>query len=240
MSARRALAWLAAGAVLAACASGYDAYRAAHPGWDGAFPNPEADLAQTLVALQGPRGRGYTTTVQAVQVWKLDSGSWTPIEAPPQASPRDTYGVVASLQCVADDGQTRFLASQQNWYLLREDRLVAYDHHRFGTGCSQSDDFAPARPALAGDEQKLLERAGLCRPACALGALEYYGKGQAFAHAGRSDEAREMLTKGDQSGSVGYDTRQRFSDSRGAQHGNDAALETAREALVHQLAAAGK
>src|SRR5262249_11087464 len=151
-----------------------------------------------------------------------------------------TYGVVAGLQCLADDGQTRFMAAQPNWYLLRDDKLAAWDHHRFASGCNSSDEFSAAPPALAADEQKLLERAGLCRPSCAIDALEYYRKGLSYARLGRSAEAREMLAKGDESGTAGFDVRQRFSDSRGAQHPSDAPLETAREALVRALETAPK
>src|SRR5262249_55440421 len=113
-------------------------------------------------------------------------------------------------------------------------------HHRFTTGCTFSDDFAPAKVELAFVEQELLQRAGVCRPACATDAGEYYTKGQAFARAGRLDAAREMLALGDRRGAAGVDVHQRFSDSRGPQHGNESALSRAREELVHELDTAPK
>lgn len=241
MSAWRAFAAAALALAFAACAPNpYDAYRAAHPDWDGAFPTADADLARTLVSLRGASGRGYTTTVQVVQVYELRAGDWTAIAPPATPSATASYGVVASIQCLADDGETRFVSSQQNWYLLRGDRLVAWDHHRYATGCNATDDFAAARPDFASAEQKLLERAGLCRPACGLDAAEVYGKGQAFARVGRFADAREMLALGDKTGAGGFDVRQRFADSRGSQHGSESALAAAREALVSDLAAAGK
>jgi hypothetical protein len=96
---------------------GFGAYRAAHPDWDGSFPTANADLARTLVVLRGASGRGYTTTVQVVQVYELRAGDWTPIEPPAAGSATANYGVVASVHCVADDGETHFVASLQNWYL---------------------------------------------------------------------------------------------------------------------------
>ena len=240
MSARRGLAAAAAALALAACApSAYDAYRAAHPDWDGRFPTADADLARTLATLRGAFGRGYTTTVQVVQVYELRGGDWAPVESPAAPSAATSYGVVASIQCLAVDGETRFVSSQNDWYLLRDDRLVAWDHHQYASGCNASDDFAAARPDFAAEEQKLLERAGLCRPACGMGAAEVYAKGQVFARVGRMSEAREMLALGDRTGASGYDVRQRFSDSRGSQHASESALDAAREALVRDLAAAG-
>jgi hypothetical protein len=242
LSAGRALAAAVSAALaFAACApSAYDAYRAAHPEWDGAFPTADADLTRTLAALRGTPGRGYTTTVQALQVYELRGGDWIAIEPPAAPSATASYGVFAALQCVADDGETHFVSSQHNWYLLRDDRLVAWDHHRYASGCNASDDFAAARPDLASEEQKLLERVGLCRPACGMDAAEVYAKGQSFARVGRFAEAREMLALGDRTGSSGFDVRQRFSDSRGSQHASEAALAAARDALVRDLAASGK
>ena len=240
MSARRALARVAGVLALAACASGYDAYRAAHPEWDGAFPTAGVGLDRTLAALSGPRGRGYTVTVQVLQVWRLEGADWLPVATPRDAVPAGTYAVVASLDCEAVDGQSRFMAAQNNWYLLPDGKLAAWDHHQFALGCASSDDFAPAKSARAAEEQRLLERAGLCRPTCALDAREYYGKGQAYARAGRLEEAREMLDQGDHAGTAEWGVRQRFSDSRGAQHTSDAAVEAAREALVRALASAGQ
>lgn len=241
MSARRALAGAVVLALLAACApSGYQAYRDAHPGWDGAFPTSDADLTRVFAALAGPPARGHTTTAQQEKVWRLDAGHW--VATDPSAAPAsgDSVGVTALLECVADDGQSPFLTSQQNWYLLREGRLVAWDHHQFTTGCTISDDFSPAKADLAPVEQELLERAGLCRPACAAHAVEYYAKGQAFVRAGRLADAQEMLARGDGSGASGFDARQRFSDSRGPVHASESAPAAAREALVRELDSAPK
>jgi hypothetical protein len=218
----------------AACAAGpYESYRAAHPEWNGEFPSADADLVRTLAALHA-QGRGTTVTVTDVKTWRRESGAWVtfnPVLAPPDGE----YAVVASLHCASNDGTTQFVRSQNVWYLLPNDKLAAWDHYAFQPGCEVTNAFEPARGALVADERELLQRVGLPLPAGATSDAEFYQKGRAFLRAGRRDEAREMLARGDSAGKGGFDVRARFNGPHAAPPESAA---DARAALTRELDAA--
>lgn len=225
---------------VASCATGpYEAYRAAHADWDGAFPTQGADLARTVAALYAP-GRGWATTVTQIDAWRLDPQGWVSLD--PKALPSGSaqaagadYAVVASLHCASNDGTTQFMRGEIVWYLLPRNRLTAYDHYDFKPGCGVTNAFEPARGTLVSEERALLERARIPLPARASGAVEYYQKGLAFLRAGRRDEANAMLAAGDGAGSGEFDVRARFNQPHAAS-GESAA--EARAALARELGAA--
>lgn len=227
--------------VLLGCAAGpYEGYRAAHPEWDGAFPTQGADVSRTVAALYAP-GRGWTTTVTRIDVWRIAPGGWIAVDPEAvqslsaQADLVADYAVAASLHCASNDGTTQFMRGETVWYLLPRNRLAAYDHYEFEPGCDVANHFAPARDTLVSTERALLERVRLPLPAPASGAAEYYEKGLAFLRAGRREDAAAMLAAGDGAGAGGFDVRARFNQP----HARVAVTpEQARAALVHELGGA--
>lgn len=147
-----ALALVAASA--AACAASYhDVYRAAHPGWSArGFPSGEADLEQTLAALDAPPGAQERTTLQRlhianvtgvrweeVPVGKVESGAYRP-------SPLHGYLVLAHVACAATTAGAWVSNEDVNWYLILEGRLAGYRHVVYDRACR--GDAATVRPPV--------------------------------------------------------------------------------------------
>jgi hypothetical protein len=225
------------GLALTACAGGaYSSYRAEHAEWSGAFPSADADVQQTIAAVSAP-AHGYQRTVLQLLVWRIEGARWTEVPseeiAGAQAPPSGDFAVAATIQCGFDDGQARFYRGAQVWYLLLDDRLVAYDHYDFVPGCELRNSFRPAPGALAQSEHALVARLGTCDPDCATSKAEFYEKGRAFARAERFEEARAMLQQGDAASDWHFDQRARVPGPHASAPGPSAA--DARAALVRDL-----
>lgn len=141
-------------AAASACAArdDYRAYRAAHPGWEPAFPKGELSLEELFALLHAPTGaRNTTLNVTHLRVLGLGTDPWesVPLDriraggfAP---DPGRLYVVVARTECTwatlrtGDRGDDYRNWQAYPWYLFRDGRLLAYQHVTFGERCEPDE-----------------------------------------------------------------------------------------------------
>jgi hypothetical protein len=137
-----------------ACAS-YDDYReysAKHPGWEPGFPRDVVALDELLAIVHAPpAARSTTSIVTRVVVLGLGTEPWEEIPlAEVRAGafapdPGRMYVVAARTQCLwttvytGQDEDVRRASGALVWYLMRDDRLLAYDHAEFLERCATKD-----------------------------------------------------------------------------------------------------
>lgn len=192
-------------ALLLACGGGeYDAYRASHPDWDGAFPREGASLAEVLAGLhKPPTVEGVRIELKKVEVWRQDGdvSKHLDLEALKRGDaevPADAdLFVLAQRGCRAERGLEELEIERLGTYLLPGGRVEAFDHPEFGKLCAVTSQFRAAR----GDAIPL-ERAAATRVSVAFGRVpvdlaQLYQRGLAYLEAGRVDEAEAALTRGE-------------------------------------------
>jgi hypothetical protein len=206
---RRRARWLAASAGIAcaalACQSGYyESYRAAHPGWDGAFPEEGAPLEEVLAALHAPaRHEGTRLEVEKLEIWRVEADTSTRIEFEAlRAGNADLAAdadvvVIVQRTCHAERGLETRDTPRVGYYLLPGRRLSGYDHYDFGKACAVTDQFRAARGTAVP-----LERVATRRIAAAFGRVpvdlpQLYRRGLSFLEAGRVPDAEAALATGE-------------------------------------------
>lgn len=187
------------------CRTGYyDAYRAAHPEWDGSFPRENAPLEEVLAALHAPASaEGTRIELTALELWRVDGdvSSRVDFEALRRGEadlhPDTDVAVLALRTCRAERGLQNVEALRIGWYLLPDQHLSAYDHYAFGKVCAVSNEFRAARGAAIP-----LETAASARIAADYGRVpvdlsQLYRRGLAYLEAGRVADAEAALTRGE-------------------------------------------
>jgi hypothetical protein len=216
----RAVAALAAFSVftLAACGGGsyYQRYRASHPDWIPAFPDPESDLEQTLASIHQPGEGRAQVLVRKLEIYQTNAEPWRPIRfdaiesgATP-SSPEHDYAVIATFSCVASLDLEVYRGEKVGFYLLSKNKLVAFDHYVFIETCAVNNQFQPAQGDAIPTERKVWERIETSYPRSMFHAAQYYQKGLAYAEVGRLDDAKRMLAEGDHGVDVAEDRNLEF------------------------------
>lgn len=174
-----------AGALAAAClwlGCGHDYYRAytaANPGWSPDYPRDAITVDELLASIYAPpTGRHTTVLVARHRVAAIDTDPWEKVK--PRAlrdgsfapEPGRPYLVAADLQCsylarqyVTDrTGFEHYEPSSVVWYVVKDERLLAYEHTVFEERCRR---FTKRRGSLGSIEdfdlrlRKTLFEAGL-------------------------------------------------------------------------------
>src|SRR5687767_8589060 len=150
LSARLLLA-LGVSLLLPACAGNYfRAYQRAHPDWVFVFPDPDANLEQTVASLYAPPPLGTQLSIRRLEILRVDAEPWQPIAFEELRSGRYTssdeadYAVVAEFHCIGRVDLQTYRTEKVGWYLLRKNQLRAFDHYEFVEACTVSNLFAPA------------------------------------------------------------------------------------------------
>lgn len=196
---RGRLAWL--GVALAACQpSYYEAYRAAHPGFEAQLPRPNSDLEELLASLYAPDANGsISVEVLRVEILRVDTSPWQPIafeairSGALHSDDAQSYAVVVDWSCTAEVGLQTTKEKRAASYLLPDNRLQAWDHYRFRAGCAVEDEFVAARRGSAAQlEGELASRVAQSRGKTKLGLEGAYRRGLAYLEVGRLAEAQAL------------------------------------------------
>jgi hypothetical protein len=165
-----AVALLAAAAIACASYDDHREYRAAHPGWEPSFPRDLVALDELLAIVHAPPGARSTTAIvtrvvvlglgtdpwERISLRKIRAGSFVP-------DPGRLYVVAARLQCLWTAAYTgtgdddRRASGALVWYLVRDDRLLAYEHTRFLERCDTRDLVKGSVQTVPGFAQTLRE-----------------------------------------------------------------------------------
>jgi hypothetical protein len=161
---------LSAAATSCATHDYYRDYRAAHPTWEPSFPRDILAIDELLAIVHAPPvGRNTTAIVTHLAVLGLGTDPWETISlAEIRAGsfvpdPGRLYVVAATAQCLwssaytSSDGDDRRASGSFVWYLLRDDRLLAYDHTEFLERCDTVDRVKGSVQNVPGFEQTLRE-----------------------------------------------------------------------------------
>jgi hypothetical protein len=173
-AARGAAALLAV--ALPCCAeSYYDRYRAAHPDWSAeAFPSANADLEQTIAALQAPPGATERTTLQSLRIVDVTGATWEEVpregleSGAARASALRSYLVLAHVACAASTIDAWLMNEDVAWYLLIQGRVAGYYHVVYDRTCR--GDVRSARPRIEVDVLRCLR--DYARRSKAMGSLD--------------------------------------------------------------------
>lgn len=193
---------------LGCAANPYDTYKAKNPGWYGEAPTAGASLHETLAGLYAPPVAGYSRLLPKVDVLSLSDGGATLLtreeldEVLATDAPGD-YGVVATVHCLSEVDMKRYHGEKIAWYLLEENRLVAYHHFDFVDRCTGYVSFQPASAERAVLEQLVVAHRDANFPRSMEHTGEFYLMGLAYLGAKRPEDAAAMLHAGDASLDVG-------------------------------------
>jgi hypothetical protein len=161
---------LSAAATSCATHDYYRDYRAAHPTWEPSFPRDVVAIDELLAIIHAPPAAPNTTAIvthlvvlglgtdpwETISLSEIRSGSFVP-------EPGRLYVVAARSQCLwssmhhSRTGFERREARSFVWYLLRDDRLRAYDHTRFSRRCETEDLVKGSVQRVPGFEETLRE-----------------------------------------------------------------------------------
>ena len=195
---------LSAAALLAgACAGNYfRSYQKAHPNWVFAFPDNEANLEQTVASLYAPPPIGTQLSIRRLEILRVDVEPWQPIAFEELESARFVsddgadYAVVADFTCASSVDLKRYQGEKVGWYLLRKNRLRAFDHYEFIEGCMVSNTFVPTPAEGAPVERALQQHIASEYPRSMVHVQEIFQKGVIYARLDRVDDAKRMLSQG--------------------------------------------
>ena len=188
---------------LSGCAGNYfRVYQKAHPDWVFVFPDTEANLEQTVASLHAPPPIGTQLSIRRLEILRVDTEPWQPIpfeelRSGAYASTDEAdYAVVANYNCHARMDLQSYQGEKVGWYLLRGNRLRAFDHYEFIEACTVSNLFVPAPPEGAEVERELQQHVASEYPQSMLHVGELYQKGVVYARANRVEDAKQMLREG--------------------------------------------
>jgi hypothetical protein len=186
---------------LACAGNPYEAYRRAHPDWNGEYAHEGASLEEVVAGLYAPApSEDGRITVETIQLWRaqgevatqVDLEAWRRGDA---ALPADADAIViAERSCKAERGLQDVDAKRVGYYLLPGLRLDGFDDYGFGKACAVKNQFRAARgPTIP------LEHAATQRVATEFGKVpidvpQLYRRGLAYLEAGRVLEAQAVLT----------------------------------------------
>ena len=197
----RALCALCALAALACVSNPYEAYRRAHPNWDGEYAHEGASLEEVVAGLYAPApSEDGRVAIETLELWRTQGDLVTPVDfdswrrGDAGLSPDADVIVIAQRSCKAERGYKDVDATSVGYYVLPGLRLDGFDDYGFGKACTVKNQFRAARgPAIA------LEHAASQRVAIDFGKVpldvpQLYRRGLAYLEAGRVLEAQAVLT----------------------------------------------
>jgi hypothetical protein len=189
--------------LIGACSSNYfRSYQKAHPDWVFAFPDNEANLEQTVASLYAPTPLGTQLSIRRLDLLRVDSEPWQPIpfeqlrSGSYVSSDEADYAVVADFTCSSRVDLQQYQGEKVGWYLLRKNRLRAFDHYEFVEACTVANTFVPAPLEGAELERALLEHVAAQYPRSMVHVGELFQKGVIYARLDRIDDAKRMLAEG--------------------------------------------
>lgn len=203
---RRRLVWVLVLAFVLGCQtrSYYDEYRARHPDFQAVLPSEGARLEELLAALYAPPAKeAGELEIRRLEILRVDERPWRALSLDEirrgalVPSDAESYAVVVDWRCRAKVGLKDVRVVRPSWYLLPGNRLEAWDHLRFRSGCQTRSEFRAARGAQAEVEAELSARVAKAYGKRTLELDDVYRRGLAYVEAGRLVEARAMLLLGE-------------------------------------------
>jgi hypothetical protein len=189
--------------VLPACAGSYFRdYQQAHPDWVFVFPDQDANLEQTVASLYAPPPLGVQLSIRRLEILRVDTEPWQPIafealRSGGYVSSDDAdYAVIAEFNCRGRVDLQTYYGEKVGSYLLRRNRLRAFDHYEFVEACTVSNVFVPAPVEAAQLERALQQHVAASYPRSMVHVAELYQKGLVYARLDRVEDAKRMLNAG--------------------------------------------
>jgi len=211
---KRSVILLACATVLAGCAGNYfRSYQKAHPDWVFVFPDPEANLEQTVASLYAPPPIGTQLSIRRLEILRVEAEPWQAIPFEDLRSGRYVsadeahYAVVANFTCRGRVDLQSYYGEKVGWYLLPSNRLAAFDHFEFLEACSVNNQFQPAAIEHAALERELQQHVAAGYPTSMVHVGELFQKGVVYARANRVDAAKRMLSEGMRAFDAGSDDK---------------------------------
>jgi hypothetical protein len=199
----RTLPWLLLALTALGCAGNYfRTYQKAHPDWVFVFPDTEANLEQTVASLYAPTPVGAQLSIRRLDLLRVDTEPWQPIpfaelqSGTYESTDEADYAVVADFTCIGQVDLQRYHGQKIGYYLLRRNRLRAFDHYEFVEGCTVANSFVPAPPEGAPLERALQDYVAREFPRSMVHVGELYQKGIVYARLDRVEDAKRMLNAG--------------------------------------------
>ena len=244
---RRRLVLVACALVSSACAGNYfRSYQQAHPDWVFVFPDPGANLEQTVASLYAPPPLGTQLSIRRLEILRVDTEPWQPIPFEELRSGRYAtsdeadYAVVANFTCRGRVDLQSYYGEKVGWYLLPSNRLAAFDHFEFLEACTVNNQFQPAAAEHAALEGALQQHVAAEYPTSMVHVGELFQKGVVYARANRVDDAKRMLSEGLRGFDAGGDDKPTEFETPGVPLGVARAddVRSMRDLLVREIAAA--
>ena len=211
---RHACVFLLCAISASACAGNdFRSYQKAHPDWVFVFPDPGANLEQTVASLYAPPPIGTQLSIRRLELLRVDMEPWQPISFEDLRSGRYVssdeagYAVVANYTCRGRLDLQLYQGEKVGWYLLPSNRLAAFDHYEFLEACTVTNQFQPAATEHAALERELQQHVASEYPTSMVHVGELFQKGVVYARANRVDDAKRMLREGNRAFDAGSDDK---------------------------------
>lgn len=193
-----------AGLLLGCQTTFYDEYRVAHPDWEARLPQEGERLEEVVAAVFAPSPlEELNVSVSGLTIRIASEDPWRPVEFEDlrrgayRSDDGETYVVFAERVCATNLGLQTLVSDQGSYYLLFDNRLTAWDHYEFKSGCRSENRFRAVGPERAEVERVALEEFAARHPTTHLGVTDVYRRGLAYVEAGRYADAYPMLKLGD-------------------------------------------
>ncbi len=178
---------------LAACAGSPEAWHRAAGDGTAAPPASGGALHATLASLFEAPGKGHRLEVVELRVLAAHELPWTALEAGRGDASRGRVGVTAHRVCRHREGLTFTRTERSSWMIFEDDRLLAWDHGTFDSGCETGRSYRPARPEHLDLERGLLRYAAQRYPAARPSLEERLRGGLALLEVDRLEDAERLL-----------------------------------------------
>jgi hypothetical protein len=204
------------------------------------FPRRGASLHETLSGLHPPREGDYRVLVHKLEVLRTDVSPWEKVDVKHarkhvEFGEGQSFVIVAHRICSPAIQMNRWGGRSTDWFILRKNRLTAYEVRHYSYQCLQSNHFRPARGRGVETERALAEFIEETFPASRELSVQVYQKGIELAKVGRIEDAELALANGDtRFDPTGYASSDRMQGSKG-RASNKSDMQAVRRLLVRAI-----
>jgi hypothetical protein len=165
------------------------------------MPAEGMTIPELLALAQRTEQGEFSARAELLRVSKIAGGVWEAVPAKRARrgdfapEPGADYVAVVGRECSDWEGRERWSDERASWFLFRDGRLAAWDHFSFGPRCAVGNSFRPvaaSSPSRA-NERDLLRWLEQRHPPGRIPLELRFSRGQAYAAAGRLEEAGAML-----------------------------------------------
>jgi hypothetical protein len=131
--------------------------------------------------------------LRELRAMAVDREPWEPLDPAVAGAHPGEVGVIAGRRCARREGLLRQQTDRASWFLLDENKLVAFDHQGFGPACASRPAFEPAAADQVALERSLMRYLSQRWPVAEIPGEQRLARGLRLLALGRDEDARYEL-----------------------------------------------